>query len=132
MTDPVVCDASAIVALLLDSGPDGSWVAGQFDEAALAAPGLMPFEAANIIRRHQLGGQVSADQAIQAHADLVDLPVEYWPYEVVARRAWELRSNLTVYDAAYVAVAERLGCRLVTLDGRIGRAPGVRCEVATP
>lgn len=132
MTAHVVCDASAIVALLVDSGPDGAWVAQQLDGAGLGAPTLMPFEAANILRRHQLAGTISADQAAQAHADLVDLPVDEWPHRLLASRVWELRENLTVYDAAYVALAEILDDPLITLDGRIGRSPRVRCEVRSP
>lgn len=132
MSTRVVCDSSAIVALLLDSGPDGTWATHQLTDVALAAPALMPFEAANIMRRLHLAGSVSVDQAIQAHADLLDLPVELWPYDVVAGRAWELRENLTLYDASYVALAELLTEPLVTLDHRIGRAPGPRCDVRVP
>jgi predicted nucleic acid-binding protein len=128
----VVCDASALVALLLDSGPDGRWATDAAAGADLAAPSLVSFESANIIRRHELAGIVSADQAKQAHADLLDLAIEPWPYELLAPRAWELRQNLSCYDASYVALAELIGATLVTLDERIGGAPGVRCAVATP
>jgi len=128
----VVCDASALVALLLDGGPDGRWVTRTLTGADLAAPSLVMFECANVIRRHQLAGLVGADQAEQAHADLLDLPIEEWPYPVLAARAWELRTNLSSYDASYVAVAEFLGATLVTLDRRIARAPDLRCSVATP
>lgn len=127
-----VCDASAVVAVLLDSGPDGQWATAALGGAELAAPGLLAFEAANIIRRHELADLITADQAAQAHADLLDLAIEQWPYEVVAPRVRELRRNLTVYDASYVALAELLDVTLVTLDRRIGRAPGVRCTVVVP
>ncbi len=90
------------------------------------------FEASNIIRRLELAGHVSADQAAQAHADLIDLDVEEWPYELLASRVWQLRCNLSSYDGSYVALAEYLPATLVTLDRRIGRAPGVKCSVATP
>lgn len=132
MTARVVCDASAVVALLLDGGPDGRWATDALTGADLVAPGLLTFEAANIIRRHELLERINADQAAQAHADLLDLEIEQWPYEQLASRAWELRRNLTSYDASYVALAEMLGVRLVTLDRGIGRAPGLRCTVATP
>lgn len=132
MSARVVCDASALVALLLDSGPAGRWVTETIAGADLAAPSLVAFEAANIIRRHELAGAVSADQAAQAHADLLDLTIETWPYELLAARTWQLRHNLSSYDASYVALAELMGTSLVTLDERIGRAPGLRCTVATP
>lgn len=132
MSTRVVCDASAVAALLLDGGPDGRWVTEALLGPELAAPTLVAFEAANIIRRHELAGLVSPDQAAQAHADLLDLAIELWPYEILAARAWELRRNLSSYDASYVALAELLGARLVTLDRRISRAPGLRCNVETP
>ncbi len=127
-----VCDASALVALLLDAGPDGQWATDLLSPADLSAPDLLPFETANIIRRHELTGAITADQAAQAHADLLDLAVEQWPYELLARRSWRLRANLTTYDASYVALAEFLGVALVTLDRRIGRSPDVQCEVLAP
>jgi len=132
VTASVVCDASAVVAVLLDSGPDGQWAAGALDGATLAAPSLVAFEAANIIRRQELAGAVGADQAAQAHGDLLALAIEQWPYDLLAGRAWQLRDNLSSYDASYVALAELLGATLVTLDRRIARAPGVGCAVATP
>jgi predicted nucleic acid-binding protein len=132
MTAVVVSDSSAIVALLLDSGPDGQWVESALRGAELVAPALYAFECSNILRRHELAGSVSSDQAAQAHADLLELPIEEWPYELVAPRVWELRHNLSGYDASYVAVAELTGATLVTLDRRIGRSPGLRCQVSSP
>lgn len=132
MSARIVCDASALVALLLDSGQDGQWVTETVSGGDLAAPSLVDFETANIIRRHELAGIVSADQAAQAHADLLDLEIESWPYEILAPRAWRLRHNLSSYDASYVALAELIGTTLVTLDERIRRAPGLLCAVATP
>jgi predicted nucleic acid-binding protein len=128
----VVCDASALTALLIDGGSDGRWSAEACAGADLAAPSLIDFETANILRRHELAGLISPDQAAQAHTDLLDLAIEHWPYELLAIRAWQLRQNLSIYDASYVALAEMLGATLVTLDRRIGRAPGSRCTIATP
>ncbi|HZQ33250.1 MAG TPA: type II toxin-antitoxin system VapC family toxin [Mycobacterium sp.] len=125
----LVADASTVVALLLDSGPSGRWAAEKTRHADLYAPSLMPFECANVFRRHAQAGLISDDQASQAHADLVDLPIEFWPYEAIAARVWELRSNLTSYDAAYVAVAELLDATVLTLDRRLSRAPGLRCRI---
>ena len=132
MTQRLVCDASALVAVLLDAGEHGTWVADRLAGAELFAPALMPFECANIIRRHELGKLISTDQAAQAHTDLVDLPVELWSYEVLARRAWELRRNASSYDAAYIALAEAISAPLVTLDRRLQRAPGIVCTIDTP
>lgn len=132
MSTRVVCDASALVAVLADSGATGAWAARQLRDAELIAPALLPFEVANILRRHELAGQISADQAALAHVDLVDLHVELWPYEALAARVWRLRANLTSYDASYVALAEMLEVPLVTLDHRIARLPGIRCDVRTP
>ncbi|QGH70014.1 type II toxin-antitoxin system VapC family toxin [Pseudactinotalea sp. HY158] len=132
MKAQVVCDASAVVALLLDSGADGRWSTDALIGADLHAPTLLPFEVANILRRHELAGLVTSDQASAAHADLLGLAIEQWPYELLGPRAWQLRPNLTAYDAGYVALAELLDATLVTLDRRIGRAPGLRCAVAAP
>lgn len=132
MSIRAVCDSSAVVALLLDSGPDGQWAAEQLTGAHLLAPSLVQFESSNIIRRHELAGLTSADQAAQAHHDLLDLPIEHWPYQLLASRVWQLRTNLSSYDASYVAVAELSGARLITLDQRISRAPNLRCDITTP
>jgi predicted nucleic acid-binding protein len=128
----VVCDASALAALLIDGGADGQWATKAIAGADLAAPGVVAFETANILRRQELAGLISADQAAQAHIDLLDLAIEHWPYELLAIRAWQLRRNLSIYDASYVALAELLGATLVTLDRRIAGAPGLRCAIATP
>jgi predicted nucleic acid-binding protein len=132
VSEPLVCDASALTALLLDSGPDGLWVTRTLDGRRLVAPGLAGWETANIIRRHELAGIVTADQAAQAHADLLDLVIEFWPYELLADRAWAHRQNLSIYDASYVALAEMLQTALVTLDRGIAGAPDLACTVLAP
>ncbi len=132
MSRPVVCDASAVVALLLDSGPDGRWASSELSDAELLAPSLIMFEVANIMRRQELAGLISTDQAAQAHVDLIDLAIEQWPYELLSKRAWELRHNLPIYDASYVALAELTNTPLVTLDKGIAGAAGLRCTVTTP
>jgi predicted nucleic acid-binding protein len=128
---PIVSDASALVAALLDGGADGAWAASELRNG-FAAPTLLPYEVANIIRRHELAGLVDPGQAVQAHADLVAMPATYWPFEALAGRAWELRANLSAYDASYVALAELLAADLITLDRRLARAPGPRCPIRTP
>lgn len=132
MRRATVCDASALVAVLVDAGASGQWATQALAGTRLLAPDLLPFECSNIIRRHELAGLISSDQAAQAHADLVSLAAELWPYRLLARRVWALRSNLSSYDASYVALAELVGCPLVTLDRRLAAAPRLRCAVVTP
>jgi predicted nucleic acid-binding protein len=132
MTSVTVCDASAVVAALLDGGPAGTWAARRLRHERLVAPHLMPFEVANIIRRQELAGTIGRSEGEQAHADLLDLDVELWPHAAVARAAWGHRHNLSVYDASYVGLADELDAPLVTLDARIARSPGVRCTIETP
>lgn len=132
MTRGLVCDASSLVALLLDGGPEGRWVADTLSGARLLGPSLVLFETSNIIRRHELAGLVSADLAVQAHHDLLDLGIEQWPYRLLAARAWELRKNLSTYDASYVALAELTQTELITLDARIAGAPNLRCPIRVP
>jgi predicted nucleic acid-binding protein len=127
-----VCDASAVAALLLDSGPDGQWVTQTIESGEIAAPALVTYETANVIRKHELAGQISPDQSAQAHADLLDLAIELWPHDLLAARAWELRMNLSIYDATYVALAEITDLTLITLDKRLAKAPGTVCRISTP
>ena len=128
----VVVDSSVVVAALVDHGPVGEWAEALLVSGPLAAPHLMPAEVANALRRSTMVGDVSADIASLAHDDLRLLRLELFPYSLCASQVWELRSNITAYDAWYVALAETLGAPLATLDARLSRAPGVRCEIALP
>ena len=121
-----------LVAMLVDGGPSGEWATSTLARADLLAPHLALFEAANILRRHAVAELITADQAAQAHVDLLDLPIDLWPYELLAPRAWQLRNNLSVYDGSCVALAELTGTELATLDARIARAPGITCPIALP
>src|SRR5438067_1111731 len=121
-----------VVAALVDSGADGRWAEALLAGDSLAAPHLLTVEAANILRRSALAGAISAEQASLAHADLVELRVELFPYAPFASRIWELRGNVTCYDAWYVAVAEALDAPLATLDARLSRASGPRCRFQLP
>ncbi|HLF79013.1 MAG TPA: type II toxin-antitoxin system VapC family toxin [Dehalococcoidia bacterium] len=127
----LVVDASVVVAALVDSGPQGTWAEQILSSDSLAAPHLMLVEAANILRLAALSGDISDDQASLAHADLVALSVELFPYEPLALRVWELRANVTAYDAWYVALAEALAIPLATFDQRLARATGPQCEFWT-
>jgi predicted nucleic acid-binding protein len=132
VTNPLVMDSSALVALLVDAGGDGGWVAQTIGSAPIAAPEFALFEAANIFRRQQLRGDLEPVEATLAHNDLLALPLQLWPYAAVSERAWELRGSLTIYDASYVALAELLNGSVVTVDGRLAGANGPRCPVLTP
>jgi predicted nucleic acid-binding protein len=127
----LVVDAALVVAALVDSGPAGVWAEGVLASDDLAAPHLMPAEVANILLRSGAAGDISPDTASLEHADLLDLRVELFPYAPFAPRVWELRDNVTAYDAWYVALAEALGANLATLDGRLSRAAGPRCAFRT-
>lgn len=124
----LVIEASLTVAALVDSGADGRWAEGLLTSDSLAAPHLLMVEAANILRRSALSGAISAEQASLAHSDLLDLRIELFPYAPFASRIWDLRENVTCYDAWYVAVAEALNVPLATLDIRLAKAPGPRCR----
>lgn len=128
----VVVDASVVVAALVDGGPAGRWAESLLAAGELAAPHLMPVEVANILRRAVVAGDLSADVAALAHAELTELPVELFSYEPFAQRVWQLRANVTAYDAWYVAVAEELDAELATLDAKLAGASGPRCAFALP
>lgn len=128
----LVPDASAVVAALVDSGEAGRWAEGVLFSDVLVAPHLLPVEVTSVLRRSAIAGQVSADVAALAHADLLDLRLELFPYAVVAERVWELRGTVTAHDAWYVAVAELLDAPLATLDRRLADAPGPRCSFVLP
>ena len=128
----VVADAGFVVAALVDGGTDGLWAEGLLAATDLAAPHLMPVEAANILRRAALTEEISQDVAALAHADLLGLRVSLFPYAPFAERVWELRGNVTAYNAWYVALAEALDCALATVDHRLSRATGCRCPFLTP
>ena len=127
-----VVDASLVVAALVDSGVTGRWAESMLLSDDLAAPHLMPVEAANILRRSALAGDVTVDTASLAHADLGMLRVSLFPYATVADRAWALRENLTIYDACYVALAELLDADMATLDSKMARSPGPQCAFLLP
>ena len=92
----------------------------------------MPVEVANVLRRAALAGEIAVEVASLAHADLLLLRVERFPYEPFAERVWELRANVTAYDVWYLALAETLEAPVATLDGRLVAATGPRCEFRVP
>ena len=128
----LVIDASALVSAVVDSGREGRWSAGLVAGHDLAAPELVLVEAANILRRLEGAGRISRLEATSAHRGVLRRDMALFPFAPFAERVWALRHNLTAYDGWYVALAEELGCSLVTLDRRLARANGPRCEITTP
>ena len=120
----VVIDASVVVAGLASADATGRWAESVLAGEPLAAPHLMPVEAASILHRAELAGEISADAASLAHADLRRLRVEYFPYDPFAERIWELRSPGL---AAPPGSPER--ARLFLPPGRPAAAPAIpwRC-----
>lgn len=125
----VVVDASVIVSLLIDPGPTATAIAARLGEATLLAPAVLPFEVANVLRRRRNAGLLSLGEAAVAHDAFIELPVDLWPWEALAARAWRLGDNLSSHDAAYVALAELTDAPLLTRDKRIAGAPGVTCTI---
>lgn len=128
----LVVDASAVAAALGVRKGHGDWARSTLAATDLAAPHIMPAEVANILRRAVIVGDMSADSASLAHGELLDMRVELFAYEPLAWRVWELRDNLSTYDAWYVALAESLDVSLVTLDLRMAGASGPRCQFRVP
>ena len=128
----MVIDASALVAALVDSGPEGAWAESLIADGQLVGPELVLAEASNILRRLEQAGSISRIEATASHNDLLQLDIELFPFAPFAERVWELRGNLTCYDAWYVALAEALGGPLATLDRRMTRASGPICPILSP
>jgi predicted nucleic acid-binding protein len=125
----LVVDASALVVALSDDGPDGDLVRRRLRGESLAAPELVDLEVVSVLRKQLAIGALDGRRAGLALTDLADLPLRRVPHLPLLARCWELRDNLTVYDAAYVALAEVLDAPLVTADSRLGRAPGTTCQI---
>jgi predicted nucleic acid-binding protein len=127
-----VVDASVLVAATVDAGPAGVWAEHIVEGGVLFAPHLVLVEANNILRRLERANQLSALEAAAARVDLLRLDIDLVAFQPFADRVWELRHNLTCYDAWYVAVAEVVGLPLATLDRRLSRTSGPSCQFLTP
>jgi predicted nucleic acid-binding protein len=125
----IVVDASVLATALGDDGPDGDRARARLRGERLSAPELVDLEVASVLRRQVQGGAVDIRRAALALADLAAMPLRRAPHRPLLARCWELRDNLTVYDASYVALAEALDVTLLAGDGRLARAPGPRCRV---
>ena len=124
----LVVDASVVAPLIADAGPDGELFRAAVRGQTLAAPDLLRVEVLSVIRRHLASGTLNTQQANNAVDDLLALPIALYPATPLLRRCWELRSNVTAYDACYVALAETLDVTLLTADARLAQAPGTRCS----
>ncbi|EKE77226.1 type II toxin-antitoxin system VapC family toxin [Oceanibaculum indicum] len=126
----IVVDASVLLDVILRT-PEAAAA-----EARLFAPGetfhaphLLDVETAQVIRRFTAGGHIDHERGRLALVDLADFPIQRYPHDFLLPRIWELRNNLTAYDAAYVALAEVLDAPLLTRDRRLTNAAGVRARI---
>jgi predicted nucleic acid-binding protein len=127
-----VIDSSVVVAALIDSGPHGDWAEEILAGGLLQAPELVRVEATNIFRRLERAKLITTPEANAAQDDLMQLDIDLFPFEPFAGRIWELRHNVTCYDAWYVALAEALMLPLATLDEPLSKSNGVSCKFLTP
>lgn len=121
----IVLDASAALSALLNAGPARVALATE----QLHAPHLIDSEIASGLRRHVASGRMTAEVAWAGLDTWRHLGITRYATRGLLGRVWELREHLSAYDAGYVALAESLGCSLLTADGRISRAPGILCPV---
>ena len=125
----IAVDASILVTALADDGPDGDRARFRLRGERLTAPHLIDIEVLSAWRRLRTVGALDERRAQLAIADLQDLRLDRVAHAVLLERCWELRSNATVYDASYVALAELVGVTLLTADAKLAAVPGLRCEV---
>ncbi len=126
----IVIDASALVDVLLQA-PGTEALEGWLYEPGqtLHAPHLIDIEVAHALRRHVSNGAMDGERGLAALSDFSDFPLRRYPHAHLLPRIWELRNNLTAYDAAYVALAETLDAPLLTRDRRLASAAGHHARV---
>ena len=125
----LVVDASVLAVALLDDATDGDLARARLHGEELVAPAVIDLEVVSVWRGLARGGRLDARRARLALEDLRALPLQRVDHTRLVERCWELRDNLTVYDAAYVALAEALGATLLTGDARLSKATGPRCAI---
>lgn len=125
----LVVDASVLSVALLDDATDGDLARARLQGEQLLAPALIDLEVVSVWRGLARGGHLDAKRVRLALEDLRELPLQRVDHTRLVTRCWELRDNLTVYDASYVALAETLGATLLTGDARLAKAPGPRCAI---
>jgi len=125
-----VLDASVVVDALVGLGRGGDLARAELSELPeLQAPAILTAEVTSALRGLVRARALSPIRASTALADVLSMRVISYPFEPFARRAWELRDNVTVYDAWYVALAEQLDTEFVTGDKRLAAAKGPRCMI---
>jgi predicted nucleic acid-binding protein len=125
----LVTDAGVWVRALVDEGPGDPIRNRLAAEPVVEAPALIDLEFTNVLRGLLRKGSIALPDAELALAEFLQAPIQRYTHESLVPRVWQLRQNLTAYDAAYVALAEALGVDLLTIDRGIGGAPGIRCRV---
>lgn len=125
----IVVDASVTATALGSDDEEGARARAHFPEDDVFVPELIDLEVTSYVRRAVRLGEMEPQRALQALADLALMPFERVSHTPFLSRIWELRHNLTPYDAAYVALAEVMDAPLLTADARLSRAPGLACEV---
>ncbi len=128
----LVVDASVLFEIVADTPGSEGLRQRLADDPDQAAPHLIDAEVLSVIETQHRLGALDGTAASQAVDDLASWPAERWSHRPLLGRAWELRDNVRGYDALYVALAEGLAATLLTLDTRLGRAPGLRCAVVVP
>ena len=126
----IVVDASILANALADDQAAGAAARGELRTAdQVTAPDLVDVDTVSVLRRRWLARTLTEQRFEAAVGHLQQLRFERVPALRLVRRAFELRANVSAYDACYVALAERLDCELVTADGRLAAAPGPRCAI---
>ena len=125
----IVVDASVLANVVGDDGDDGDRAREVIGHQELSVPDLVDVEVVSVLRRRWLAKTMTARRFAAAVDDLGALPADRYPVLPFMPRAYELRANLSAYDASYVALAEQLDCALVTADRRLASAPGPRCLI---
>ena len=116
----------------MDTGPHGAWAEQVIESGALHAPELLRVEVTNVLRRLERAQEITTPEANAAYEDFMQLDVELFSFQDFSDRVWELRHNVTSFDAWYVALAEALELPLATLDERLSKAKGPQCQFLLP
>jgi predicted nucleic acid-binding protein len=128
----IVVDASVLTPALVSPATADARLRAALQERDMAAPGHLNLEVMSNFRKFCRKGVITEERAALALFDLAQLRIERVPVSALEPRIWELRHNLTTYDAAYVALAERFGSELWTFDRKLAGAPGIECKVMIP